>query len=217
MDANSWLLVTYSKSRQLKNKSVWEQKKIRKNTKMLYLMYLSTNIIEQENARSVRTMWTRSIFSEEKRLLHGCGNTLFLELEGDISKFFNYFRMTPNMFYRLLNLIENKIEKQHIIRTPISSKSRLAITLRYLASGDSMSSLSYAFRVAPQTVSEIILETCTAIWDNLAKNLLKVPTMEDWKSISQEFETQWNFPHCIGAIDGKHIIIQVSRSLIVIN
>ncbi|XP_028045777.1 uncharacterized protein LOC105836995 [Monomorium pharaonis] len=30
----------------------------------------------------------------------------------------------------------------------------------------------------------------------------------DWLSISKDFEKQWNFNHCIGAIDGKHIQIQ---------
>ena len=31
---------------------------------------------------------------------------------------------------------------------------------------------------------------------------------EDWRGISREFEKVWNFPNCIGAIDGKHIVIQ---------
>ncbi|KAB0804470.1 hypothetical protein PPYR_01440 [Photinus pyralis] len=74
---------------------------------------------------------------------------------------------------------------------------------------DSMKSVSYAFRVAPQTVSEIIAETCEAIWNSLReKVLLENPTEEDWKNISKDFELKWNFPHCIGAIDGKHVIIQ---------
>ena len=34
-------------------------------------------------------------------------------------------------------------------------------------------------------------------------------TAEEWKKISDEFEEMWNFPHCIGAIDGKHVLIQV--------
>ena len=31
---------------------------------------------------------------------------------------------------------------------------------------------------------------------------------EDWMKISNEFEKQWNFPHCIGALDGKHVLFQ---------
>ena len=30
----------------------------------------------------------------------------------------------------------------------------------------------------------------------------------EWKSIASEFESQWNYPHCIGAVDGKHVIIK---------
>jgi len=30
---------------------------------------------------------------------------------------------------------------------------------------------------------------------------------EKWESITKEFETRANFPHCLGAVDGKHIRI----------
>lgn len=29
-----------------------------------------------------------------------------------------------------------------------------------------------------------------------------------WMSVAGRFEEQWNFPHCIGALDGKHVLIQ---------
>jgi hypothetical protein len=38
---------------------------------------------------------------------------------------------------------------------------------------------------------------------------LQVPsTEEEWKEVSNEFLIRWNFPHCIGAMDGKHVAIK---------
>ncbi|XP_031330309.1 uncharacterized protein LOC116161192 [Photinus pyralis] len=33
-------------------------------------------------------------------------------------------------------------------------------------------------------------------------------TQEEWFQVATEFEEQWNFPHAIGAIDGKHVLMQ---------
>lgn len=30
----------------------------------------------------------------------------------------------------------------------------------------------------------------------------------EWKNVSQQFQMFWNFPHCIGALDGKHVSLQ---------
>ena len=52
-------------------------------------------------------------------------------------------------------------------------------------------------------------DICRAIWLALNENYLKPPmSLEDWKKIAQQFFTEWNFPNCLGALDGKHIIIE---------
>ncbi|XP_025989586.2 protein ALP1-like [Solenopsis invicta] len=59
------------------------------------------------------------------------------------------------------------------------------------------------------TVSNIISETCEVIWNELCPIVLP-PSLskKDWKSIAADFDQRCDFPHCIGAIDGKHIVIQ---------
>jgi len=83
------------------------------------------------------------------------------------------------------------------------------ISYRYLASGDSMMSLKYQYYVAQSTITNIIKETCNVLWTTLMPIVLKVPTYNTWKQIAENFELKCNFPHCIGAVDGKHVIIQV--------
>lgn len=33
-------------------------------------------------------------------------------------------------------------------------------------------------------------------------------TEEGWRTVSQQFENNWNFSHVIGAMDGKHVALQ---------
>jgi len=33
-------------------------------------------------------------------------------------------------------------------------------------------------------------------------------TPEEWNVIAEQFDKQWNFPHCIGSMDGKHVTLQ---------
>lgn len=39
---------------------------------------------------------------------------------------------------------------------------------------------------------------------------MRRPTTNDFLQIAAEFEEVWNLPHCIGAIDGKHLAMQAA-------
>nr|CAI5866056.1 unnamed protein product [Callosobruchus analis] len=41
---------------------------------------------------------------------------------------------------------------------------------------------------------------------------MPVPAKEDFQTISDCFEKVWNFPHCTGAIDGKHVRINCPKN-----
>lgn len=60
------------------------------------------------------------------------------------------------------------------MRQAISANEKLAVTLRFLASGDSFKSLSVHFRIAPNTISLFVPEVCKAIYDALQNEYLKV-------------------------------------------
>ena len=55
------------------------------------------------------------------------------------------------------------------MRLPVPPGERLAVTLRYLVTGDSMQTVSFSYRLGHSTVCNIIEETCQAIW---AANIL---------------------------------------------
>uniref|UniRef100_A0A0P4WL05 DDE Tnp4 domain-containing protein n=2 Tax=Scylla TaxID=6760 RepID=A0A0P4WL05_SCYOL len=52
------------------------------------------------------------------------------------------------------------------------------------------------------------MDTCRIITENLMSEVLPKPSTEMWKSIASDFSTLWNFPNCLGALDGKHFTIQ---------
>ena len=84
----------------------------------------------------------------------------------------------------------------------------LLVPHRYLVTGDAMTTIAYNFRIGVSTARQLILDVCTAIWDALASRHLQVPSEAEWHSIAEDFYVRWNFPNYIGAIDGKHIMIQ---------
>lgn len=175
---------------------------------LVKLLLLYTKLSKE---KSKRRMWVRPIYSIKQRFLQGDSDNLVNMLRmTDPSLYFNYLRMDTSIFEDLLLIVGPGIEKQLNIREPIASHTRLQVCLRYLANGDSMKSIGYAFRIASNTVSKIVNETCKEIWFKLKDVVIPVPDKDGWMKIAEEFETKWNFPHCIGAIDGKHIQIQVN-------
>nr|CAI5861403.1 unnamed protein product [Callosobruchus analis] len=123
--------------------------------------------------------------------------------------FENFCRISTTDFEYLLNKIGPVIAKSNTnMRDSIPVQERLAVTLRFLATGDSFKSLSYLFKFSPQTVSRCIGDVCRTLIREL-KDEIKLPeTANEWRKIAEEFKNRWNFPNCLGAIDGKHIVIQ---------
>ena len=185
-----------------------------------YFMYtygaLAVVLIQKEEKRRKRrrTYWVRPWLI--RRPLYGQFEKLMAELQvEDVASFRNFLRVSPEFFQELLEKIGPTIHKANTFwRQSLEPGIKLAVTLRYLATGNSYRSLQYGFRVACNTICNFIPEVCQAIVDAYCDKVLALPTTTDrWMAIAEEFETKWNLPHCIGALDGKHVLLDVLLTL----
>ena len=77
-----------------------------------------------------------------------------------------------------------------------------------------MMSLKYQYYIAQPTISKIISKTCNILWTTLMPIVLKTPLHDDWIKVAETFEMKSHFPHCLGAVDGKHVVIQVMQDIL---
>ncbi|GLG96943.1 uncharacterized protein GBIM_03812 [Gryllus bimaculatus] len=154
-------------------------------------------LLEQKGERSDYT---------KKRETHG---EFALTKEFDDDKFQNYFRLNRVQFKEVHDLIQNEICREGCNASrPIGTEEKLAVFLKYLATGNSYRDIAFSYRLGERTVSNIVLEVSQAVWKIMQPLFLPEPTKEQWESIEVGFDRKWQFPHCIGAIDGKHVVIK---------
>ncbi|XP_069688218.1 uncharacterized protein [Periplaneta americana] len=177
-------------------------------------LLLQILLLEEENDDDY---WIKRTYYRKKRLqtnaifknryTEDCFNSLiFKHLESDPNKFKEYFRLSSEQFHFVLSLIENDIVKlpTKFVEKPISPAKRLAVTLRYMATGESFRSLAFSFRISHCHISQIVREVLKCLCDKLVPIFLPTPTKDRMKTIASEFYDLWDFPNCCGAVDGKH-------------
>ncbi|XP_064471520.1 uncharacterized protein LOC135385872 [Ornithodoros turicata] len=155
-----------------------------------------------------RRVWVKPWLSRRKA--QGCYEKLMRELTlEDAESYRSWIRMDTNTFEELLSLVRPHISKQDTnFRPAICAGERLAITLRHLATGETHKSLEFQFRVAHNTISLMVHEVCKAIFQVLCDRYLKVSQgQEEWCNVASQFYELWQYPNCIGALDGKHLVI----------
>lgn len=137
--------------------------------------------------------------------------TKYLLTEED--KFVKYLRVTPYLFHRILENIRQNITSisTNRVPNPISPQQKLCVALRFIATGESLTSLSFSFRISQPCVTTIVKTVFQAIKENLISELPH-PSEEQFIRIAAEFDQKWNFPNVIGCLDGKHVRIRCPNS-----
>ncbi|EZA53811.1 hypothetical protein X777_06627 [Ooceraea biroi] len=172
---------------------------------LLWHQNVALQIINYRQNVKIRRWWVRPI---NKRKQQGFLCNLFREIRSnDHEEFFMYTRLCPEQYKILLKAVTPYLRKRSN-RKSLSPDTRLAITLTYLAQGDSVMSKHLEYRVGKSTVHKIIPEVCHAIWLALQPVVLPTLSADEWKKKSEDFLFKWQFQNCVGALDGRHIEIQ---------
>lgn len=85
------------------------------------------------------------------------------------------------------------------------------LCFRFIATGDYFKTISFNYRLGKSTVAAIVHDTFEAIVDVLLSEVMPIPSEKKWNTIAIEFWEKWQFPNCIGALGGKHVLIQAPK------
>ncbi|XP_050294323.1 uncharacterized protein LOC126734665 [Anthonomus grandis grandis] len=99
-----------------------------------------------------------------------------------------------------------------IARDRLSCFSSSGFLGAFLATGDSYKTIGHNFRLGFSTVAIIVEEVCSVIWSKLQPIYMPEPTQELWEKSVLGYENLWQFPNCLGSIDGKHVTIRCPRN-----
>lgn len=189
-------------------------------------------IIKRAALRRKRArIWTEAHNTVKERHTYGLYHSLMkASMRRNPHTFFKCTRMYPAQFHHLVRLVRPLIQPLHTnFRDSISvgnercvivnhlyylffiifSEERVAVTLRFLATGESFQSLALGFRMGKSTVAGIVKFTSKAIYHALKREYLVEPSSpQEWRKIAEDYYKLWNFPNCIGALDGKHVKIR---------
>ena len=83
---------------------------------------------------------------------------------------------------------------------------------RFMAAGESFRSLAIQFHAGYTTIGNIVKEGCDALWLKLSSVHMRMPQgQEEWMVVADNFMNKWHFPNCVGAMDGKHVVIRCPK------
>nr|CAI5844660.1 unnamed protein product [Callosobruchus analis] len=99
----------------------------------------------------------------------------------------------------------HKVERSPV---PFCVSSKLQEKMRrFLGSGCTYTELHYEYRMGIATISLIVKSMCNVIWVTISEDAFLSLDCDEtiWRDVANGFMTRTNFPHCVGATDGKQV------------
>ncbi|KAJ8886366.1 hypothetical protein PR048_012577 [Dryococelus australis] len=146
---------------------------------------METVMLLLDNCRRRKGFW-RSEYME-KRGTHG---EFVVTNELSDSCFRNYCRLTRNQFEEVHSMIEEEIGSEGCnAQKPIWTREKLAVFLRYLATGDSYRRLAYSYRMGDRTRREACRPTVALIIRNYETRYKRFPYERELYPLLQYFSS----------------------------
>lgn len=142
------------------------------------VLQVATECVAQlirEKKKRRRPIWVKNWITRRENF--GASTCLLKEMrQEDIDGYRNHLRMLPEKFDELLAKVAGNIKKNDThMRNAIPARTKLEITLRFLATGDSFASLEALYRVGKSTISQFVPVVCSQIATAL-KDFIQVST-----------------------------------------
>ena len=93
------------------------------------------------------------------------------------------------------------------MRAAIPVQVKVVVSILRLATGNSMQSIAYLYKIGLSTSQVAVSQFCSAMKTLLLKKFICWPSTEKMDKLTEEFESLHGIPYVVGAVDGSHIPI----------
>ncbi|CAF3068258.1 unnamed protein product [Rotaria sp. Silwood2] len=125
-------------------------------------------------------------------------------------QFKDNFRIQRSTFTQLINQIGPYLKKEDtILRAAIPVDKRIACALYLLGTTSELRTIGHLFGIGKSSAAYVLHDFCSVIVEIYFYRLIKFPTRHyEIRETTSAFLTKYNYPMCLGAIDGTHIAVE---------
>ncbi|CAF4211088.1 unnamed protein product, partial [Rotaria sordida] len=125
-------------------------------------------------------------------------------------QFKDNFRTQRSTFAQLVNQIGIYLKKKDtVLRLAIPVDKRVACALYLLGTTGELRTIGHLFGIGKCSAANILHSFCSVIVEIYFRRLIKFPTtQQEIRATTDAFLKKYNYPMCLGALDGTHIAIE---------
>uniref|UniRef100_A0A1B0B171 DDE Tnp4 domain-containing protein n=1 Tax=Glossina palpalis gambiensis TaxID=67801 RepID=A0A1B0B171_9MUSC len=185
-------------------------------------MSLSTNLVRQQSGKMAgldlsgilncrrRLEWTKEwlVKNQDEFLSKENLRKELLFRNNEVYHLNCFFNITERQFRYLVNVLAPVVTKMEPQRKKkfFSAEERIAITLKYLATGEVHSCRNYCFRASKSVIIKMIADICQKMHELLKDKYLSPPKSEEqWLSVADEIQRKHSISNCLGNLSMREI------------